>query len=758
MPTNGSAGNGGTSSQNGTAEPSQSGENTEQYTVTASSSGQSSTEEGQSGQAGTGENTTGSGSSATSEESQNKTTNSTIDSNSSGVFSGGKQENESTQSGQGSASGEAESGANEDSTSESESAESTSQNSTELDSSESKDSNEETDTAESDKQEQQQQNQQEKQDEQTEPTDEKPEYDIELNRSQLIPGTAVSVTVTVNGNPESGVGVWFNDKKIGTTTSEGTVVGTVPFTQTLNVSVGGEAEPKPSLPPLNKQSSSIRFSLRPVLPSELNPSMGGQQASTQGTANYTVETNATLTVIGTPIPGEPVQLRATIGEYPLRGATVRSSESKVGTTNETGNLTVTLPSEQFSEKYRVSRGDVSAQATVSLVTDLDIELTSKPIPGKKTTVIVTAQNEAVPNATVTVGNQTATAADGRTTITLPDENGTMNLTAQRGVASGSRTITLRQLTVETEPEFGLPLPWLPLAVTSKIGGDPATDATVSVGGISQGSVGSNGILAANLPLTEAVPVTVSGYQQTATTTVRNPLLNLLGLGGMLLGLGALIVRSVYQNRGVGIQAARTLSRLLRRAVTSLIGLAWRLVQLVTFFRTSIRKLRGGVWSAVKAGLRFIYASVKGATDHLKDALVFVRTHSVREVFRRVWKLMATKAQTTNTGSLGTSSTVAHNTESNGSETVPEATYTIRDAWREFYTLTGTQNRPTRTPGECARQATMQHNLPESAVTTLCNAYRGVEYGRREPDELLAGAEEALSEIEAALDTEEGTER
>lgn len=155
---------------------------------------------------------------------------------------------------------------------------------------------------------------------------------------------------------------------------------------------------------------------------------------------------------GTAAPGETVTLQVTAGEDPVENATVRVDYRTVGTTNETGHLTVTLPHEGDDVAIDAEKGDREGERSIEFTSggqtsadELSIAVVEgTPGPGATITVEVTADGDPVAGAEVEVAGETAgtTDADGRLTVTLPEtEENAVEIRADSGDLSGERTIT-----------------------------------------------------------------------------------------------------------------------------------------------------------------------------------------------------------------------------------------------------------------------------------------------------------------------------
>lgn len=156
---------------------------------------------------------------------------------------------------------------------------------------------------------------------------------------------------------------------------------------------------------------------------------------------------------GTSGLGETVTLRVTEDGTPVKNATVRLDYQNVGTTNETGHLTVTLPNEGDDAAIDAEKdnreGELSIEFSSDEQTNVD-ELSiavveGAPESGATITTEVTAGGDPVAGAEVEVDGEIAgtTDADGRLTVTLPEtEEEEIKIEADSSDLSGERTISV----------------------------------------------------------------------------------------------------------------------------------------------------------------------------------------------------------------------------------------------------------------------------------------------------------------------------
>ena len=241
-------------------------------------------------------------------------------------------------------------------------------------------------------------------------------YQLTLNRSAA-PGVPLRVTVTRDGAPESDVTVLFNGDPIGQTSPLGTVVGTVPYTDELEITVddgtAGRLTPPGSLP---ERTDGRLYSVDTESLAAVPPPVA---------ANLTVpvDTNATVAVSGETVAGSNVTVTATVGGAPLRDGTVLVNGTEVGTTGENGRTTISLPDRGGNVTIAVERGTVRATRNVTLP---ELSMTVRPtaplaLPSTDAVVNVTAGGEPVGGAPVRVNGElvATTTVNGTARVTLP---------------------------------------------------------------------------------------------------------------------------------------------------------------------------------------------------------------------------------------------------------------------------------------------------------------------------------------------------
>jgi hypothetical protein len=96
------------------------------------------------------------------------------------------------------------------------------------------------------------------------------------------------------------------------------------------------------------------------------------------------------------------------------------------------------------------------------------------------------------------------------------------------------------------------------------------------------------------------------------------------------------------------------------------------------------------------------------------------------------------------------------TDTDTTADAPDARERVRRAWREFRAQVPVADHRTKTPGELAREG-VDAGFPRSAVRTLRDAIRDVEYGRRDPAAYVDDVDDARRELTTETRTEEATD-
>jgi transglutaminase-like putative cysteine protease len=244
-------------------------------------------------------------------------------------------------------------------------------------------------------------------------------YTLSLNRT-AVPGAPVEVSVTEDGAPVAGSAVSVDDRRVGVTDSDGALVTTLPYSESVTVSAaGGETVTTGS----STESS--------------GPGGDGSSAGERSAARtYELPTNATLSLSGDRGAGATVTVTASVEDVPVRNATVTIDGERAGETDGSGRSAVTLPSTPGNVTLRVERGPVVGTRTVAVDAVTVAVDPALGLPVAWTPVEVTAfvGGDPEPGAAVTVGGERVgeTGIDGTVTARLPASSAVPVVVAARG--------------------------------------------------------------------------------------------------------------------------------------------------------------------------------------------------------------------------------------------------------------------------------------------------------------------------------------
>ncbi|NLV07749.1 hypothetical protein GOC83_16560 [Haloarcula rubripromontorii] len=485
----------------------------------------------------------------------------------------------------------------------------------------------------------------------------------------------------------------------------------------------------------------------------------GQTVSQSG--EFVIELNRTAT------PGAAVAATVTRDGAPVEGAMVAFNGEPVGTTGPDGTVSGTVPYEaeltisvdapsneaslvapsvprDSARAFAVTgpQAQQSTNASYELNTTASVSITGEQVTGGEVTVTATVDGVPVRDGDVLLdGEQVATTdRQGRASVTLPAEPGNVSVAVERDAVSGNTTVVLERLSVATSPTLPLAVPVAGQTVNATMGGDPVTNATVTLGGEPTARTGAAGQATVGMPVAASAEISVSKYGQTTTTTV-----------------GGLFVNAAVVAGALGVLVAGTVVGARRRNVTP--GTLWGWVR-------AVRELAVGalVGVAVVADdlLGRFRTRLELTVTALRDLLAGHRSPATLLDALRAWiseRLSA--AEDAASDAMAAVSTTA----SNGGDGTTAARVTIREAWTRFLTHVSLRRYWTRTPGEIATHAIERDGLPPAAVRTVRDAFRAVEYGQRDPQEHVAAVEDAIRTIETAAgqqstatdDTDDATE-
>ncbi|AQL44497.1 hypothetical protein BV210_06735 [Halorientalis sp. IM1011] len=490
------------------------------------------------------------------------------------------------------------------------------------------------------------------------------------------------------------------------------------------------------------------------------------------------EGSAEVSLVSDPVPGQPVTVRVERGGDPLAGAVVAFDGRRIGTTNASGKVTgevpfsatldvtvtvpdgsdapagsaaLALPSMTGSGLPRAAANGTNTTRSFDVPTNVAVGIEDEPAPGGTVTVNATIAGRPVPGANVSVNGTAAgsTDADGRLDVSLPASEHAV-VRVERGEAVGNRTLELANLSVDVS---GFALPGLSVTVSVTDDGEPVEGATVGVGDATA-TTGSDGTATVPLPLAAGATVTV---ETAAGLTETEPVQMQFLTAGVLAGLALAVLAGAYLLRRRAVQAGRSLREQVRVAlhwlsgafVATLVALAVRGEAVLAALPEHLRRVRAALVSLA----RELAAAVRARQldlDRLPGprALLARLLSALAGLFAGVRdSFPGSDGVAEPDGSMATTADTTPDT--------PDARERVRRAWREFRAQVPVADHRTKTPGELAREG-VDAGFPRSAVRTLRDAIRDVEYGRRDPAEYVDDVDDARRELTPGTDGGEET--
>jgi transglutaminase-like putative cysteine protease len=486
---------------------------------------------------------------------------------------------------------------------------------------------------------------------------------------------------------------------------------------------------------------------------------GDEENGTEGSDGYfDVSLNRTA------VPGVTVEVTVTHDDEPVSGVTVLFNGEPVGQTDADGTVVATVPNEEelrigilmpvvvdqsgSSEAFAGPAGSGSPLASsgalsaagigntalqddeenvtvVDVETEATLSVSGDQYPGSEVTVVATVDDIAIADATLYLDGEQVGRTDelGRATVTLPTDAGNSTLVVERDLIFGETDVRVRAIELDVDTGLvALPLTGASVEVTAD--GEGIADVPVAVDGSEVVRTGPDGAATVRLPLSQSVAVSTApnGVRRAATVDglLRNALLVLVG-AGLVIGLPVGVAyRRGYRPADLGAGLLRLIDWGRRAPVGAVV--VGRRAAAAAFARVS----RTLVYLAE-------FASGEESAASLQFALA--------AWFRARWAWLASRLPGRARSDAGTPP-----------ETPPVDVPTVRETWDRFLAVLDLEEPETRTPGELARYAIEEADLPREPVLALRDAFRDAEYGDRSPvdsDETLLAAIDA---IEAAAET------
>ena len=465
-------------------------------------------------------------------------------------------------------------------------------------------------------------------------------YSTSLNRT-AVPGTAVKVTVTRDGDPVVGATVQFNGDTVGTTDGDGTITGTVPDDEALRIAV---TDPEDEAASIGDDGITVDDSPSGLREWERN------ETTLDGPVNEGPdETDETARSVATGVVGG--------------GGTVAAAG---------------VPAVQEDNETSVNGGVHPIERTAT------VELTGDIRAGEALTVLVRAGDLRLDGATVSVDGEAVatTDAEGEATVALPDEPGQVTIAAERGPVTGERTIAIPELSVDIDTGAGLALPGRTVTVTAELDGEPAEGAIVEVNGAEVARTNGNGTATVTLPAEPGATIAVSAAGQTSETTIGGLLVNAALVASVLLaGVGGLAYAG-YTRRGQFTHGLGSLVRLPSRLRTGVVGLLVGVATEVdrsqpTAADSTARGPSLPTLGVIRQRARALVAGLRGTANQSDDGTAAPEPNQV--TIREGWDRFLGRLSVSDPGTRTPGELAAHAIEE---EDLPEpAVSTLRDAFR-----------------------------------------------------------------------------
>lgn len=624
------------------------------------------------------------------------------------------------------------------------------------------------------------------------------------------PGAEVAVYVVRDGEPTAGVPVRFDGEAIGRTDARGRVVGRVPYSKPLSVSIAMSGV------------SDCRFETPSTLQEGGQASAAGVQASAIG--EPASEVSGQVSVVSDPASSVGGQVSAVGGPDPANGLATSAglegseglSAGRFADTGErsrdrrsigrtavaaaigTGAIRSNVPETIAAVRQSEPTGDIPVGGAV------EIGVRGRPYPGETVTLVAAVDGVPMRHATVRLDGDRVgrTDASGTYALTVPaDGREEVTVTVERGDFAGSGTIDVATLDVAVASDSLVTVPGQSVTATVSIDGTPVSGAPVTVDGERVGTTDVRGEVELSAPLDPTATVTSSHRGMTASAGVwllylplafavvlavgtvvgvtrrygrRRGALAAGGIGaatlayaayrvdgrrGLILALAAMAIIAVCalvltNHRRVAdgaTNAQGTLGAFVEWVATT--GL--RAVGVIERSLARLRLLAGrfGRWLAnAPRSLQGILAAGAGAIAGLPAAIGSAALAGLRWLARLPFALVRAfrDGRAKADASEGETPPVVDPDDTTITDDAGDdepSPISLREAWRRFARRVASRDWRRQTPGEVARAA-LDQGFPREPVLVLTAVFRDVEYGERPPeDEQVNRAREAFRVIE-----------
>ncbi len=263
---------------------------------------------------------------------------------------------------------------------------------------------------------------------------EEAELTIQVVEGEVTLGESVTVLVTFRGNPVEGALVKVEDVGAFITSDDGRISFTIPEdADELEIEVK-KGELKGELE-IELQEGEVKIEPQEELEGELNLDIEGDIA-----------------------PGGTVTLLVTFADQPVAGAEVEVNDEEIGSTDQDGTITFTIPEDADELDIEVKKGklrgdleielegEVKIEPQEELESELDLDIEGDIAPGGTVTLLVTFADQPIGGAEVEVNDEEigSTDQDGTITFTIPEDADELEIEVKKGELKGELEIELQE--------------------------------------------------------------------------------------------------------------------------------------------------------------------------------------------------------------------------------------------------------------------------------------------------------------------------